>query len=255
MELPDDAIHIWFVDQADVDALELELLAVDWLQSRDQERYGRFYFDHHRKQFLLGKWLTRVCLSEYAPQKPGAWNIIHTEFGKPELADGQLTESLCFNLSHSGDRLVLAVCRHPNVGIDIENTGRRRRVEKIADRYFAPAEIDALLTLPEARQLERFYDLWTLKEAYIKARGLGLAIALDSFGFDIEEGKLQLTEYVQPGPAPNWQIWQLACRKPFKLALALQSEAIGKITELRSFQRTSLGEFAEQELSILRTNE
>ena len=70
MELPDDAVHIWVVNQADLDASALERLALDWLQVAEQKRYQRLIFDHHRRQLLLGKWLTRTCLSEYVDREP-----------------------------------------------------------------------------------------------------------------------------------------------------------------------------------------
>lgn len=255
MELPDNAIHIWVVSQADVAAGALEALALDWLQASERKRFQRFHFDHHRKQLLLGKWLTRTCLSEYADLAPTAWDIQATAYGKPELKAGQLDRPLCFNLSHSGDCMVLAVCRHRMIGIDLECANRNRRVEKIADRYFAPAEVDALLALPEAQQLERFYDLWTLKEAYIKARGLGLAIALDSFAFSFTEESIELIEYeVPPAERSTWKIWQLLTDSPFKLALAVQLAKPDLITELRYFRRTGLVDTQEQKISILRHN-
>ena len=255
MELPDDAVHIWVVNQADLDASALERLALDWLQVAEQKRYQRLIFDHHRRQLLLGKWLTRTCLSEYVDREPAAWEIQTTAHGKPELVSKQLDRPLCFNLSHSGDCMVLAVCRHPQLGVDLENASRERRVGKIADRFFAPTEVNALLALPEARQLERFYDLWTLKEAYIKARGLGLAIALDSFAFSFKEGNISLSEYQMPsGEQLPWQIWQLLTDPPFKLALAVQSVNPGKISELRYFQRTGLTNKHEKAISVLRQN-
>ncbi|HBJ89563.1 MAG TPA: hypothetical protein DDZ21_06305 [Gammaproteobacteria bacterium] len=255
MELPDDAVHIWVVNQADVYASELERLALDWLQVAEQRRYQRLGFDHHRRQLLLGKWLTRTCLSEYVDRDPAAWEIQTSAHGKPELVTKQLDRPLCFNLSHSADCMVLAVCRHPQLGVDLENASRERRVGKIADRFFAPTEANALLALPEAQQLERFYDLWTLKEAYIKARGLGLAIALDSFAFSFEDSKISLAEYEIPSAERlPWQIWQLLIDSPFKLALAVQPVNPGKISELRCFQRTGLTDKHEQAISVLRQN-
>ena len=253
MELPDNAIHIWVVNQADVDASALERLALNWLQASDRKRFERFYFDHHRKQLLLGKWLTRTCLSEYDDRDPASWEIQATTYGKPELVDGQSDRPLCFNLSHSGDCMVLAVCRHPQIGIDLEFAGRKRRVEKIADRYFAPSEVDALLALPEGRQLERFYDLWTLKEAYIKARGLGLAIALDSFAFSFKEDQISLAENeITSAERLSWQFWQLLTDSPFKLALAIQLAKSEEISELRYFQRSGLAYKQEQAITVIR---
>src|SRR4029078_6585429 len=73
-----------------------------------------------------------------------------------------------------------------DVGVDVEDRTRKGETVQIADRFFSPVEVAALRALPEERQRERFFDYWTLKEAYIKARGMGLAIPLDQFSFLLE---------------------------------------------------------------------
>jgi 4'-phosphopantetheinyl transferase len=94
--------------------------------------------------------------------------------------------SLSFNISHAGDWAVMAVGHAIDVGVDIEDCRRGAPLD-LADRSFARSEAADLSRLPVAEQSSRFFELWTLKESYIKARGLGLAIPLDSFAFDLRE--------------------------------------------------------------------
>jgi 4'-phosphopantetheinyl transferase len=97
-------------------------------------------------------------------------------------------QKLCFNISHSRHAIVLAVCANGALGVDIESLLTRHDVLlEVAQRHFSPPEVADLCALPVEKQADRFLHYWTLKEAYIKARGLGLSIPLDKFGFIIDE--------------------------------------------------------------------
>ncbi len=250
MNLTETQIDLWFANEASFDFDELTSHCLDWLTERDVARYERFYFERHRKEFLLGKVLVRTVLSEYGGLNPSQWKFIENEYGKPALAVGQNGSSIYFNLSHSGDRLVMAVGKHEFLGIDIERSDRKRRVKKIADRYFSARELQPLLELEELAQQERFYDLWTLKEAYIKARGMGLALSLKQFGFDFETGEL-ISLYLDPEMDDNvdgWQFWQLDAGAEYKLALAVKAGDL--ITNINSYHRSSLREYDTMATSI-----
>jgi 4'-phosphopantetheinyl transferase len=80
-----------------------------------------------------------------------------------------------------------AVAWDRDIGVDVEHMDRRTETTAVADRFFSPSEVEALRRLPPSEQRRRFFELWTLKEAYIKARGLGLAIPLESFSFSFYE--------------------------------------------------------------------
>lgn len=249
MDLTESQIDLWFANEADFSFGELTSQCLDWLTEKEKDRYKRFYFDRHRKELLLGKALIRTVLSEYSDKDPALWNFVENEYGKPALA-AEHNESIYFNLSHSGDRLVLAVSRHEFLGVDIERSNRQRRVEKIADRYFSGRELSSLLQLEPAAQQERFYDLWTLKEAYIKARGMGLALSLKQFGFQFEaEGRISL--YLEPemdDDLEGWQCWHLSVGSDYKLALAVKTAET--VTSINSYQRSSLQAYESLSTSI-----
>ena len=255
MNLPEDEIHIWQVALSDVDPAALTQQALAWLQAKDVVRYERLVQQRHRLEFLLGKWLTRICLSEYTGLAMADWQFIDNAYGKPQPREGLGVQAPFFNLSHSNGRAVLAVSRTPELGVDIEFTGRKRRAAKIAHRYFADEEIQTLLALPDSAQQSRFYELWSLKEAYIKARGLGLAIPLRSFAYTFSPNRVGLNEMTRSSAAHwRWQIWQLHTGLPYALALAVQLQAGDSSRSLRAFSYRNMTRHSEEAVAVLRAS-
>jgi 4'-phosphopantetheinyl transferase len=256
LSLVDSAIHLWYVNQADFDSAELEAACLDWLRPQELQRYHRYFFDRDRKQFLLGRMLMRRCLSFYREIAPGDWDFVNNSYGKPALAEVQQLQPLYFNLSHSGGHLVLALSLLEQIGVDIEDSAKPRRVAQLAARYFAAREVDELLRLPQSGQLDRFYELWTLKEAYIKACGLGLAIPLQQFSYLFSAGsELQINFDASFDDSPrSWEVWQLDPGAGLKLGLAARSGEEQQISSLVSRRLHSLNEFREVESVVLRSS-
>ncbi len=122
-------------------------------------------------------------LSRYADVAPRDWPFRIDEHGRPELAARPAgTPDLRFNVSHTNGLVACAVTVGREVGVDVEHTGRRL-VHDVAERFFSPREVADLRACPAADQPVVFFDYWTLKESYIKARGLGLALPLRQFSF------------------------------------------------------------------------
>ena len=252
LSLPQNEIHLWHANQAEFNGPELELNCLSWLTESETIRYHRYFSDYHRKQFLLGRVLIRNILSKYAEIEPQDWKFEENRYGKPVIVSSQQAKPLFFNLSHSSERLVLAIAVHIGIGVDIEFCNKPRRVVKIADRYFSPSELEELLALPEADQLKRFYDLWTLKEAYIKARGLGLAIPLQQFGYHFPSKyslQIKFSKELYDDVA-QWQFWQIDLGEHFKMALAVKSEH--EITKIESRRFFALDQVACEQTSIIR---
>lgn len=135
----------------------------------------------------------RTVLSRYADLSPHEWCFEYGAKGKPSLtATLRQQTGLEFNLSHSGDWLLIGVAQFHGVvsglfGVDIERSRPKTDIYPILNHYFSPQETAALLALAdEASQRQRFFDLWALKESYIKATGLGLAQSLKSFAFELK---------------------------------------------------------------------
>ncbi|MFT5789947.1 MAG: 4'-phosphopantetheinyl transferase, partial [Shewanella sp.] len=146
-------------------------------------------------QGLMVRGYLRALLSRHGKLQPDEWQFEYGEKGKPRLTQAQFERTgIDFNLSHSGDWLLLAIHQQPvegkvpsalELGVDIERCRTSTNIHSILNHYFSEPETAALLALPNELQRDRFFDLWVLKESYIKAKGLGLALSLKSFGFDL----------------------------------------------------------------------
>ena len=135
-----------------------------------------------RRQHLVTRALCRAVLSRHHPVPPGDWRFEIDAYGRPGVVAPSAGRDLCFSLSNTSEWAACIVALAPaEVGIDIEHIDGGAADPGIAARYFAPGEAASLTGLNEATARRRFMRLWTLKEAYTKARGLGLSLALDRF--------------------------------------------------------------------------
>lgn len=166
----------------------MALNSVEVLGSDERAALDRLHFWHHRRDYAVAHDLLRRSLSRYAPVRPEAWTFSRTAFGKPYLPDGEL----CFNLSHTSGLVACAVTRAISVGIDVERIDPAIDCESVARHLFSAAEMTALTTCRADRRT-RFFELWTLKEALLKAVGVGLAQPLRtvSFGLDGHESSIR----------------------------------------------------------------
>lgn len=228
MQLDPDSIHIWSAEQSEFGLQQLQTHCLRWLDADYLRRLRRLRTERHQLQLLLGHFLVRSVLSQYHNEvAPADWCFVKNAYGKPALDQDRHALKLFFNLSHSRGRLVVAVARGDCLGVDIEACSRPRRIARIASRFFAPQEVQDMLALPTEKQNERFYQLWTLKEAYIKARGLGLAIPLQQFSFSFHNNnciKVAFDEQLEDLPE-HWRFWQMNVEDGYKLALAIRREA------------------------------
>ena len=201
---------------------DLLLSRYDALLSADERaRQARFRFAKDQRRFLVTRALVRTVLSRYAAVRPEDWVFSAGAHGRPAIAAPRVAPPLEFNISHCADLVLLGVTTDRTLGIDTESTAGRAFDIDGLDRYFAPEESAALLSLPPEQRRRRFFELWTLKESYIKARGMGLAIRLDAFRFEMT-GERGLTLHMQPqlGDSPGlWRVWQLDLRPGYLAAV------------------------------------
>ena len=188
LSLRPDEVHLWVVEPERVSDSRLLSAYHALLNADERERHARFRFEKHRLQFLVSHALVRLTLSRYAPVPPQSWRFFTNAYGRPEIS-GEGLPGLRFNLSHTDGMAVCAVAIDTDVGADVEHSGRPGQTVELADSFFSPSEVRALRALPAERQRERFFDYWTLKESYIKARGAGLSLPLDQFAFHLEPGQ------------------------------------------------------------------
>ncbi len=184
-----------------------------WLPENELTKVDRFIQQSAREQGLMVRGYLRAVLSQFADITPQQWQFEYGEKGKPRLSAAQYKQTgIQFNVSHSGEWLLIGVIQNTidfntndsdtiafksadsviaeqfgvDFGVDIERRRNSTNIHAILHHYFSSPEESALLALPENQQRERFFDLWSLKESYIKAKGLGLALSLKSFAFDLK---------------------------------------------------------------------
>jgi 4'-phosphopantetheinyl transferase len=187
--LPENEAHLW-IARPELARDPKLLLRYDALLSGEERRKcARFVFDKDRHSCLVTRALVRTVLSRYAPVPPERWRFTLNEYGRPAIDEPREERSLRFNLSHTEGLVVCLVARRREVGVDVENRMRSGELLDVADRFFSPSEVAALRALPREEQLDRFFFYWTLKESYIKARGMGLAIPLSQFSFELDSAR------------------------------------------------------------------
>jgi 4'-phosphopantetheinyl transferase len=223
--LAEDRIDLWLALHEEINDAALLARYRQLLSEQERARELRFVRGQDRVQFLLTRVLVRTVLSRYVAVSPAQWRFSTLEHGKPVIENEAARQAgLSFNIAHTQGLVALAVSKRRQLGVDVERLTRRPVSLAIAERYFAAEEVAALMALPRTQQMSRFFEYWTLKEAYIKARGLGLAIPLDQFSFGwTPDGAVRLSIAPSLGDQPTrWQFWQRSPADDYALAVCAE---------------------------------
>ncbi|MCA1428594.1 MULTISPECIES: 4'-phosphopantetheinyl transferase superfamily protein [unclassified Bradyrhizobium] len=200
------------------------LLSVD-----ERARADRFVFERHRRQYIFAHAMLRLALSQVASNvAPTDWTFGAGRYGRPFVAAPATSTALHFSLSHADGCVACVVSRHEAVGVDVETVSRRVAPLSTALRFFAPEEVEALRGLPEPAAIERFFDYWTLKEAYLKARGFGLNLPLDAFAMQVSREAIEIS--FKPDIVDDPDAWRFSLCSPspaHRLAIADGSRTDG----------------------------
>jgi 4'-phosphopantetheinyl transferase len=202
---------VWWTNIEDVSCPDLLAQYEHLLDDGERKRHRAFHFPDDRHLFLVAHALLRTSLSQYAGVQPQDWRFASEEHGRPQIAAAQREGGgIQFNLSHARGLAACAIARDVSIGIDVECLERNTDWGSIAGRYFSRFETRALAALPVGEQPERFFEYWTLKEAYVKAQGGGLSIPLDSFSF-YHDDRWRIAFRDTEDDANEWQF---ACLRP-----------------------------------------
>jgi len=218
-------IHLWICDYQSIsdEAVLSNYRAILSIDERQQE--GRFYFQRDRRRYLVTRALLRIVLSRYVDVFPGQWVFSVNSFGKPEIANCRTRATrLSFNVSHTHSLIVVGVADGRDLGVDVENVFDRDVSVDLADQFFSSTEVAALVALPTARRRDRFFEYWTFKEAYIKARGMGLSIPLNKFSFECSSDHA-VGIAIDPDlddEANRWEFWQFRPSPEYLVAVCAE---------------------------------
>ena len=229
----EERVDLWLVPEAQVVGPEL-LAAYDRLLSdEERDREQRFHFETDRRRFRVTRALVRTTLSLYVSVDPRAWCFVPGEFGKPAISNPEaIAQQLAFNVSHTAGLIALVVARGHHVGVDVESMSRPALLEE-AVQFFAAAEIRDLEALTPAGRERRFFELWTLKESYIKASGRGLSHPLDEFAFRFDDhDRIRLEVEGDELEQRRWCFWQMQIEHEWMAALCVETND-GSMPDLR----------------------
>ena len=231
-QLGDDDVHVWHALIGEVPALhELDALLLP-------EELARMRCLHHAKDrdlFLLSRAVMRSVLASYLDCDGCDICLVGDNHGKPMLRPDRHPAELHFNLTHSRGAVALAVSRR-EVGVDVED--RRRRVEylALAERFFSPPESEHLRRLPERELPEAFFAIWTLKEAFVKGLGRGIAFPLEAFAFDLDVDRLIAFRPLADFVSRDWHFQQFTLGERHRGAVAVARAAGERVRiELRDW--------------------
>lgn len=217
-----DEVHVWRA-RLDVAAPRLQSL---WqtLAPDERKRAERFHFRRDHDSFVVARGLLRIILGRYLNAEPDRLRFRYSRYAKPALTGEFDNEALRFNLSHSDNLALYAVTRGREIGVDLERLRPDFADDKIAEQFFASGEVAALRALPVHAQQEAFFNCWTRKEAFIKARGEGLSLPLDEFEVSLAPGEpaALLSTKGDTREVSRWSLRELIPEPGYVAALAVE---------------------------------
>lgn len=222
--MPVDEIHIWYAEP--LVNLDENLLSEYFviLDSEERGRYGRLLAKSKRREFLVAHTLLRHSLSNYAPIEPKDWRFRRALSGRPEVSAPTGFSHPQFSLSHTDGLVAVCIAFGRTIGLDVELIQTRNDSLRDISAYFAKSEIEALNNSNKESHSQDFYLYWTLKEAFLKAQGTGLAYGLANIAFQIDRENRVNINFLKPsGENPlDWRFYLPRLTKSHQAALAIR---------------------------------
>jgi len=215
-------VHLSWLEVEEVMDEDLEARCLELLSGEERARYRRFRYDRDRRLFLAAHALLRTTLSRFGALPPGAWVFATNRHGKPHLVPNNGGPPLRFNLTHCAGLAACVVSADYEVGIDAESL-ERKTDPGLAGRFFSPVEQAQLEGLDDTDRRRAFFDIWTLKESYVKGRGIGVSLPLRSFGFTLPADDRGAIEFAPPlgDVAGRWSFFRARPTAEHTLAVAV----------------------------------
>jgi 4'-phosphopantetheinyl transferase len=208
--------------------LDLPLSWVQTLQQtlaeEEQIRAAQFHFPKDRMRFIVARGLLRAILGRYLAREPCTLQFCYNQYGKPTFVRESGSDALSFNMTHSHGMALYAITCSRIIGIDLEYISTDVSSEQIAERFFSAYEVRMLRAIPKQIQHEAFFCCWTRKEAYLKARGMGLSLDLNEFDVSVTPGAPAelLSTREENQDIARWSLYDLFPGPGYVAALAVE---------------------------------
>ena len=208
-----DELHVWLLRPEMVtDEAVLAAYAAS-LSDAERARQQRFHSERDRQLFLVSHGMLRRVLSQYVDVAPPQWEFLPGAFGRPAISAPDNLPPLRFNLSHTPGLVACVISLESDCGVDVERLRATRNPQAIARKMFATSELAELDGRTGPDYLEWFFRYWTLREAYCKAIGLGIARAPKNFAFQVSSAG-SIAIHFEPEDMDTASQWQFACLRP-----------------------------------------
>ncbi len=219
--IPPDEAHLWLADPADLaDSLAP---VTSLLSTEEHARMQRLHFERDRVSYAAARGLARAALTWCAPDVgPRSWKLAQDGSERPEVQAPLMQPRLRFNISHTRGLVACLVTTRVDCGVDVETRRRLADVDVIARRVLSPPELADLMDLPDDLRPARFVRYWTLKEAYAKARGLGLALPFEQITFRLGADGIELDAGSAKDEGTGWQFAQWTPTDRHVVAVAIR---------------------------------
>lgn len=218
--LKKNQVHTWRVSV--IPDQRLWALYFSHLSENEKTRASKFRFEKDRLTYVTARGVLRELISAYTHQSPSAIAFFYNEQSKPYIISDT---SLKFNVSHSGEKILMSFSLEHEIGVDVEFNKRSIEIPQVAKSFFSKNETKALLCLPDVQQLSAFYNCWTRKEAFIKAKGGGLSIPLDQFEVSLlpeEKAELRVIKWDQTDVV-NWNLQSITVGEDYTGAVIVKN--------------------------------
>ncbi|MFD2201715.1 4'-phosphopantetheinyl transferase family protein [Shivajiella indica] len=232
-KIQNEIIHVWTCSLDLAKSLKEDLERT--LSPDEMERAGRFYFERDQDRFIVSRGSLRQILGIYLQQEPALIKFEYSEFGKPLLKSDSNSSGICFNISHSENLALIAISEDVSLGVDIERIRYDMDINQVMARFFTKEEIRIIESLDSEKRNEKFFQLWTRKEAFLKATGKGLSLPMelcDVSSVD-DSGFSQVKVPVDLSDKNNWFVMDLGVGEGFAAAVGTDKAEMGVI--IRNF--------------------
>lgn len=197
-------VHLWLTT-LDTSRLDTSALLGE-LDEEEIRRAEKFRFESDYARYVLSHAMLRRCLGSYVDVQPKRIVLASDQNGKPHLVD-PTDAGITFNLSHSGDCILIGFAKNRAIGVDIERLRSLKDMEHVVDLSFSASERAAFRALAVQDQLAAFYRIWVQKEAYLKACGSGLKLPLDKVSVTADPHQPVALHAVDTAEASNAREW------------------------------------------------
>jgi 4'-phosphopantetheinyl transferase len=226
LRLKNDNVDVWRAS-LHMDASSLSALR-EFLVEDERMKADRLRFKRVRENYVAARGSLRLILAAYLNKQPKNLEFQYGQHGKPSLADGLNRKGITFNMSHSHGMALYCVGLEREIGADIEKIRTDMSFEKIGKRFFSSLEYETLKQLPDDQLKNGFFNCWTRKEAYIKAKGEGLSSLISRFAVSLVPGEpaALLDHQLDAGEINRWSLIDLDVGPGYTAALAVEGKGV-----------------------------